>query len=59
VTVSYLNNTESVIVGQMMARLSANDDMQIVHPTNCSTCLQKILSGDDKVVYLLIRPLSK
>ena len=49
VTVDRLNNSESVIVRQMMAWLSANDDMQRLHPINCSTCLERILSGDDKV----------
>ena len=50
VTVNFLNNTETVIVRQMMAYLSANNASQQMEPIKCSDCLERILRGDDKVI---------
>lgn len=49
VTVTTQNNTETVIVRQLVAYLSANDASERSTPVNCLDCLSRIVGGDDKV----------
>lgn len=49
VTVNSNNNSETWIVKQMISYLSANKNSQLNTSTNCSDCLKRILSGEDKV----------